>query len=119
MRRLVGFFSLFTSLSTLICCALPALFVSLGLGAIMAGLATNVPSLIWVSEHKVAVFTCAGLMLAINGAWLWSQRNAPCPVDPDLRDACLQGRTFSKRIYFASLAAFSTGGFFAYVAPLF
>lgn len=30
MKRLVSFLSLFTSISTLLCCALPALFVLLG-----------------------------------------------------------------------------------------
>ena len=117
MNKIANFLTLFTSLSTLICCALPALLVSLGLGAVMAGLASNVPGLIWISENKILVFICAGLMLALNGSWLWSQRNAPCPVDPKLRDACLSGRRISKNIYFVSLVVFAIGGFFAYIAP--
>jgi hypothetical protein len=117
MNRIVNFLTLFTSTSTLLCCALPALLVSLGLGAVMAGLANNIPGLIWVSEHKVGVFTAAGVMLALNGAWLWIARNAPCPVDPKLRDACISGRRTSKIIYFLSLAAFAAGVFFAYLAP--
>lgn len=117
MNRVANFLTLFTSMSTLICCALPALLVSLGLGAVMAGLASNVPGLIWVSEHKLGVFIFAGSMLAMNGVWLWTQRNAPCPIDPELRDACLTGRRTSKIIYFVSLGVFATGTFFAYVAP--
>lgn len=117
MNRLVSFLTLFTSMSTLLCCALPALLVSLGLGAVMAGLASNVPGLVFVSEHKVVFFSFAGLMLLANGIWLWKNRNAPCPVDPALRDVCIQGRRFSKAIYFASLAIFFVGTFFAYLAP--
>jgi hypothetical protein len=110
------FLSLFGSLGTLVCCALPALLVSLGLGAVMAGLASNVPGLIWISEHKTGVFAFASLMLVLNGAFLWVNRNAPCPIDPELRDACLRGRKFSRNFYFFSLALFATGFFFAYLA---
>lgn len=117
MNRLANFLTLFTSVGTLICCALPALLVSLGLGVVMAGLASNVPGLIWISENKTVVFILAGLMLGLNGVWLWSQRNAPCPIDPTLRDACIAGRKTSKIIYSISLVVFIIGAFFAYVAP--
>jgi len=117
VNRIANFFTLFTSVSTLICCALPALLVSLGLGAVMAGLVSNIPSLIWISEHKTGVFIFAGLMLALNGAWLWSQRNAPCPIDPKLRDACISGRKTSKVVYSISVIIFLIGVFFAYLAP--
>jgi hypothetical protein len=103
-------------MGTLLCCALPSLLVSVGLGAVMAGLASNVPGLIWVSEHKSSVFTAAGLMLIFNGLLLWKNRNAPCPIDPELRDACLTGRRFSRNIYLFSLGIFLIGFFFAYIA---
>ena len=113
----ITYFTLFGSMSTLICCALPALLVSLGLGAVMAGLATNVPGLMWVSENKLGVFIFAGSMLALNGFLLWKNRNAPCPIDPKLREACTQGRRTSKIVYFVSLIVFVTGLFFAFIAP--
>jgi len=53
--RLVDFLTLFTSASTLICCALPALLVAIGAGSVMAGLVSNVPQLIWLSKHKVKI----------------------------------------------------------------
>ncbi len=114
---LVNYLTLFSSTGTLLCCALPALLVSLGLGAVMAGLASHIPGLIWVSENKILVFAFAGLMLIINGALIWSNRNAPCPVDPKLRDACISGRKFSRNIYFVSVFIFSIGVFFAFIAP--
>lgn len=117
MNRFASFLTLFSSLGTLICCALPALFVSLGLGAVLAGLVSSVPGLIWVSEHKTGVFLFAGAMLFGNGVWLWINRNAPCPIDPELRKACVSGRKASKIIYALSVAVFATGAFFAYIAP--
>ncbi len=111
------FLVLFTSMSTLICCALPTLLVSLGLGAVMAGLASQFPGLIWISENKTLVFTVAGVLLIGNGVAMWMGRNAPCPIDPELRKACIRGKKVSRWIYFVSVAIFSVGAFFAYVAP--
>jgi hypothetical protein len=53
----------------------------------------------------------------MNGVWLWTQRNAPCPLDPKLRDACLNGRKLSKVVYYVSLIFYLTGAFFALLAP--
>lgn len=114
----LNYFMLFGSMSTLICCALPALLVSLGLGAVMAGLATNVPGLIWASENKLWVFMFAGGMLTLNGVLLWVNRNAPCPVDLKLREACTRGRKASLRLYLFSLGVFAIGFFFAFLAPI-
>jgi hypothetical protein len=116
-KKAISYFSLFTSTGTLLCCALPALLVSIGLGAVMAGLASNVPGLVWISENKPAVFVISGVLLVSNGILMWLNRNAPCPIDPALRDACLSGRKTSRNIYILSLFIFSTGFFFAYVAP--
>ena len=68
---LLNYLTLFTSMGTLICCALPALLVSFGLGAVLAGLASQWPSLIWISEHKIQVFIFAGVMLLANGYMMW------------------------------------------------
>jgi hypothetical protein len=114
---LVNYLTLFSSTGTLLCCALPALLVSLGLGAVMAGLASHLPGLIWISENKIVVFSFAGFMLLMNGLLIWSARSAPCPVDPKLRDACISGRKFSRNIYFISVFIFSIGFFFAFIAP--
>lgn len=113
----ISYLTLFSSAGTLVCCALPALFVSLGLGAVLAGVATKIPGLIWISEHKIEVFIFAAVMLAANGLWMWFNRNAPCPIDPDLRDACIKGRKFSVRVYAISVVIFLVGAFFAFVAP--
>lgn len=99
----LAFFTLFGSLSTLICCALPALFVALGAGATFASLITRVPQLIWVSEHKIGVFLFAAVMMILGGIAQWNARNLPCPIDPRKAKACMRSRRVSRMIYFVSL----------------
>lgn len=117
--RWMAFASLFTSTGTLVCCALPALLVALGAGAALSSLVSVVPGLVWISEYKEAVFSVAGVMLAISGWLQWRGRFAPCPVDPALRDACLRARKTSSRVYLASVAIYAIGGWFAFIQPLF
>jgi hypothetical protein len=114
---LTSVLSLFASSSTLICCALPALLVALGAGAALSGLVGAFPQIVWLSEHKIGLFIFAGLMLAASGGLQWINRNAPCPIDPALRDACLRTRKVSLRVYWVSLGVYLVGGFFAFVLP--
>lgn len=113
----ITFLSLFTSAGTLICCALPALFVSLGMGAVFAGVVANIPALIYLSEHKIAVFGIAAIMLVIAGGAIYHARNLPCPIDPVQAKTCARARVWSKRIYYVSVALFTLGAFFAFLAP--
>ncbi|MDP3859918.1 MAG: hypothetical protein Q8Q73_19325 [Stagnimonas sp.] len=109
--------SIFTSSSTLICCALPALLVTLGAGATLAGLVSAVPQLVWLSAHKGLVFGMAGLMLAVAGALQHRARFAPCPADPRLAAACTRTRRISLGVYLLSLAIYAVGVLFAFVLP--
>lgn len=109
--------SLFTSGSTLICCALPATLVAIGSAATLTALVGNFPQLIWISEHKPLVFGLAGAMLAIAGYLQWQARNAPCPADPILAAVCSKTRKNAVKIYWLSVAIFAIGAFFAFVAP--
>jgi hypothetical protein len=110
--------SLFTSGSTLVCCALPALLVALGAGATLSSLISFVPQLVWFSEHKAGVFGTATVMLIISGIMQWRARSLPCPLDPVLALACARTRKTSLRIYLFSVGMYLLGGFFAFVAPL-
>ncbi|QMU55968.1 MAG: hypothetical protein GKS04_02035 [Candidatus Mycalebacterium zealandia] len=109
------FFSLLTSTGTLVCCALPALFVSVGLGAVTAGLVSAFPELVWLSEHKTLVFTVAGLLLAIAAAARYAQRNAPCPIEPRAAQMCMRLRRLSLVIVLFSVAVYAVGFFFAFL----
>ena len=110
--------TLLASSGTLICCAIPALLVSIGAGAALASFVTVFPQIVWISEYKEIVFAISALLMIIGGVLQWRNRNAPCPIDPTLRDACLQTRKTSLRIYLASLFILMIGGWFAYIQPL-
>ncbi len=109
--------SLFTSGSTLICCALPATLVAIGSVATLTSLISQFPQLIWISEHKPIVFGLAGAMLLIAGWLQWQARLLPCPADQALAALCTKTRLQSLWVYIFSLVLFLIGAFFAFVAP--
>ena len=117
--RAASLFSIFTSSGTLVCCALPALLVTLGAGAALSGLISAVPQLVWLSAHKTVVFGAAGLMIAAAGFLQWRARSAPCPADPVLASACMRARRLSASIYAGSVGIFCIGVLFAFVLPAF
>ena len=112
---LLASLSLFTSLGTLFCCALPALFVVLGAGAALAGLLSNAPYLIMLSKYKVLLFLISGSLMIISGYLIWRSRNAPCPADPMKARACKRLRIASLAIYFFSVTIYAIGFFFAFI----
>lgn len=110
--------SLFTSTSTLLCCALPTLLVTLGLGAAVATAVSSAPWLVALSEHKAWVFAIAGL--AIGGNWVLvirQRRRAACDVPADgSSSACEVGGRFSRVVLWISTAVYAIGFTVAYVA---
>lgn len=117
--RKANILSLFTSGTTLICCAIPATLVAIGSAATLASLVSNFPQFIWISENKALVFGLAGAMLAIAGFFQWKARNAPCPADPVLAKVCSKARKNALMIYWVSVLIFVVGVFFAFIAPYF
>ncbi len=108
--------SLFTSFGTLICCALPALLVTLGMGAAVAGLVSAAPWLVWLSDHKKIVFTVAGVLLTVSVILQWRARFLPCPIDPFKAKACARLRLVSHIITGFSVLIYAIGFFFAFLA---
>lgn len=115
-QNIMPFLSLFTSIGTLVCCALPALFVMLGSGAALAGLVSNVPWLIALSVHKKLVFGVAGILILIGGIMRWKARNAACPIDMLQAKSCDRLRNISSWMYWMSVAIYVVGFFFAFIA---
>ena len=113
----VAFGALLASGATLVCCVLPAVLVSLGAGAVLIGLISAFPQLVWLSEHKIAVFGGAAVLLAGSGAMLWQARRLPCPVDPAAARSCTRLRKISAVLYAVSAVAFCAGAAFAFVLP--
>jgi len=112
---LLEILTVLSSFTTLLCCALPALLVSLGAGAVLASLVTAVPQLVWISEHKTPLFAFAGVMLLLSGIYSYRQRNAPCPTDPSQAKSCLRLRRISARVFYLSLLVYAIGFFFAFL----
>jgi uncharacterized iron-regulated membrane protein len=119
LRRNLGvaLVTLLASSGTLVCCVLPAVMVALGAGAALAGLVTAIPQLVWLSEHKVAVFGVAFSMLALSGCLLWSARRLPCPSDMRLAYACQRLRRTSVALWGIAVASTVLGAMFAFVMP--
>lgn len=108
--------ALFGSSATLICCALPALLVSLGMGAAVAGLVTALPQITFLSQHKDWVFAGALLLILLAAFAQWRARNAPCPIEAKAAAACMKLRARSRWMVLVAAAAWGVGAFFAYFA---
>lgn len=108
--------SLFASVSTLLCCALPALLVTLGAGATLASVVSSAPWLVALSKYKLYMFGGAGLLLVIAGLLWWHSRNLPCPADKALAATCARLRRWHTWIYWISVVIYLIGFFFAFVA---
>lgn len=113
----VAFGTLLASTTTLLCCVLPAVMVSVGAGAALVGLVSAFPQLVWLSEHKLLLFVIAGVLLAGSGALLWHARRLPCPVEPAAARSCTRLRRISAALYFLSLITYAIGALFAFVLP--
>ena len=109
--------TLLASSSTLVCCVLPAILVSVGAGAALVGLVSAVPQLVWLSEHKGVVFGVSGSALLGCGAMLWRARQMPCPTDPAAARSCTRLRRASHRLYGVALAGYAVGMIFAFLLP--
>jgi hypothetical protein len=115
----LSYLSLFTSLGTLVCCALPSLLVLFGLGATVASVLSEAPWLVALSHHKHWVFIVAGLLIFSNFVYIYAVapklqlRNGACdPADPA---ACQTAGKFSRVVLWCSAALYMVGFFAAYL----
>src|SRR5690242_19363089 len=95
-----SFLSLFTSMGTLLCCALPSLFVLFGLGATVASVLSAAPWLVAMSHHKNWVFGIAGLLIGANFIYVYALaprlRARARACDPNDPAACEIASRFSR-----------------------
>jgi hypothetical protein len=111
----LSYFSLFTSVSTLLCCALPSLLVLIGLGATVASMLSAVPWLVTLSRHKAWTFGISGVLIStsfINMYWVMPRFNRACRADDP--SACVQASRMSKVLLWVSAVIYSVGLFVAY-----
>lgn len=108
--------SLFASTTTLLCCALPTLLVTLGLGAALAGLVSTAPWLVALTRYKVWLFAGSAALLALAFAAHRRSARLPCPADPAQARACQRLRRASAALLGLSALLWGVGFFFAFLA---
>ena len=109
-----GFVVLFFTTGTVLCCALPIILVSLGMGAVVASLVSNVPALVTLSLYKAWLFAGSGILLAAS-AWLLFRPGRSCPVDPVLAEQCARADRWNSRILWVGLGIWVIGFTAAYL----
>lgn len=112
MKRLIAYGGLFTSMGTLLCCAIPSLLVMLGFGASLAGFLGDYPQVIWLSENKEWVFGVSFIMLGVS---YLSSRNKVCPIEK--KEDCEAAQKWSKPLMLLSLGINMVGSFYAFILP--
>lgn len=115
---LLNYFSLFSSFSTLLCCALPSVLVLLGLGTTVASLLSAAPWLVSVSRHKAWTFSISGTLIALSFAvtYLIAPRlraGEVCAADD--QNTCAEVSRISRVLLWASALIWSGGFFVAYL----
>lgn len=114
-RRRWTWIVLFTSSTTLVCCALPILLVTVGLGAVSASLFANLPFLVTLAQHKAWMFAGSGAVLALT-AWLLFRSGRACPADLGLAAQCEKAHRWNVRFFQVSVAIWVLGFAAAYLS---
>lgn len=104
----VGVGTLLLSTGTLVCCALPILLVSVGLGASVAALTSAAPWLVALSAHKGWIFAVSGIAI-VGAAFLLYRPGCACPTDPRLAAACARADRWNRAVLMISAAIWVIG----------
>ncbi len=113
--KFASWLGLFSSLGTLLCCAIPSTLVILGFGATLASFLGNFPQLIWLSENKGIVFGTSLFMLSVSYIAQKYSQSQVCPIDR--KEDCEKTKDWSKPLFKISLIINLIGIFYAYVLP--
>ena len=115
VERGLGWVSLFASAGTWICCALPILLVTIGAGAILAGITSQFPLLAALGAHKNWMFAISAVLLVAAAGLTW-RSGQYCPADPVLARQCQHVRQWNKRVLWVSVIVWFIGFVAAYLA---
>jgi mercuric ion transport protein len=113
----LSYFSLFTSLSTLLCCALPSVLVLFGLGGSVASMLSSLPWLAALSRHKVLTFGVSGILIACSflSTYYALPRLRPQECLPENPNACLESSKLSRILLWVSAVIYGVGFLVAFV----
>lgn len=99
---------------TLLCCALPILLVSLGLGATVAAFLSAAPWLVALSHYKAWMFAVSAAGLAAAGFFLF-RPGRTCPADPRLARLCAAADRWNPGVFTMACVLWVVGAFAAYL----
>jgi mercuric ion transport protein len=113
----LNYFSLFTSLSTLLCCALPSLLVLFGLGASIASMLSFMPWLVTLSRHKQWMFAVSGTLIALSfvNMYYFAPRIRAEQCGAGDASACAEASKLGRILLWVSAIIYAVGIFVAYV----
>ncbi len=117
LKKIITFISLFGSLGTLFCCALPVTLVTLGMGATFASMTATFPQIIWLTNHKDALFIITGVLLLVSFFLMKRSEKVACPIDQDQRDLCQTSSGATNRMFWMTLFIYIIGLMFSYIIP--
>tara|TARA_B100000927_G_scaffold280425_1_gene264954 strand:+ start:391 stop:786 length:396 start_codon:yes stop_codon:yes gene_type:complete len=109
--------SLFTSFGTLVCCALPALLVTVGMGASLISILGVFPWITVISEQKKIVFIISGIFLSLGFVNQYVNNiSSSCPTNENEARICKNLKKVNWIILFFSSILYIVGLFFAFFA---
>ena len=114
---IVTILAFFTSCSTLFCCALPIILVSLGFGAVSSSLISNYAFITILAEYSITLFILAFILLSLSGYLLFFKVSF-CPANPEYAKICLLCKKTAKIMWFISLFILFVAIFFKYILIL-
>lgn len=103
-----------TSTTTLLCCTIPILLITLGFGASLALVVSSLPWWIKLSEHKFLIFIISGVLLVLT-FWVLRFSGQSCPADSELAKKCEAVRIWNWRILWVSMMIWIIGFISAYL----
>ena len=114
---LLPFCGLFASISTILCCGLPIILVTLGMGAVFANLTASFTFITWLTEKSIYLFAIAIILLVIGRYFIFIKSQA-CPADRKLAAICHKSKKFNKIIWWISAVILVISFFFKYILIL-
>ncbi len=114
--KILSVLALFTSTGTLICCALPAMLVGLGMAAVVVSAMSSFPWLIPLTRHKAWLFLGAGVLIALNFYLAYHpKRQLACDANAGV-PGCEVASQWNRIVLWLSAIIYAVGVFMAYLA---
>lgn len=116
-EKIAAFASLFTSLSTIFCCALPIILVTLGFGAVFASISAKFPLISILAQNANALFATATAFLILSGYFIFF-KNQSCPANKKQAELCAKTKKINKIIWILSATILIFSSFLKYILIL-